>query len=181
MERLGGDNIGVDMVDLLKDTNMDVEYETEAPIADDSDGWEGSGSITLSEADVELDLQREERQNQHINEVILDVLGKNAKYEQTAAIRHLVYNREDLIFIAGTSYGKSMIFQAAPFVRQTICLIIVPLKAIQRDQVQKLGEKKGAMPIILDGDTNNKKTRKRIADGDVTHGRVFRNQQWVKF
>ena len=57
---------------------------------------------------------------------------------------------------------------------KTICLIVLPLNAIEIEQYSKLF-KIGGDPIILDGSTNSYETRKQIASGRATHGERINN------
>ena len=64
------------------------------------------------------------------------------KDEQKTALRAL-YERKDVMCLLPTGFGKSVIFQLAPFlldqtVSSGIALIIAPLNAIMKDQVLKL-------------------------------------------
>ena len=56
--------------------------------------------------------------------------------EWQAHMIHRIYQGYDSILIAGTGYGKSLIFQGlAAFDKKKMVLIISPLKALERDQV----------------------------------------------
>ncbi len=56
---------------------------------------------------------------------------------QLAVIQRIV-QRYDVIFTAGTSYGKSLIFEGVAAVSGTskISIVITPLKALERNQVR---------------------------------------------
>ena len=53
---------------------------------------------------------------------------------QLAAIRVLA-RREDLILIAPTGWGKSVVFQSIPVLCGGICVMIMPLTLLEEDQV----------------------------------------------
>ena len=50
----------------------------------------------------------------HVNELF----GFEPKNKQVEAIRHLLYDKRDLILIAKTGFGKSIIFQALPLIEE---------------------------------------------------------------
>lgn len=122
---------------LLRDSVCPVQNDIETQyIEEDLDGDEEfDGNLHPDVVASPLD---KEQQDQNIKNVVKELYGKDIKDMQTGAIRRLVYDRKDLIFVAGTGYGKSLIFQTAPLIRQdikrTICLIIAPLKSIEKDQ-----------------------------------------------
>jgi hypothetical protein len=67
------------------------------------------------------------------------------RQKQVDAIWHLVFKKEDLLLAAKTSFGKSVIFQAAPlFCRDGIGLIIIPLDRIGQEQCIKIQRLPGA-------------------------------------
>ena len=57
---------------------------------------------------------KEEEQNKAIDEAIQLLYPYAPREGQRNALRQLIYKRKDLILIAKTSFGKSMILQAAP-------------------------------------------------------------------
>lgn len=56
---------------------------------------------------------------------------------QVEAIRRLAVDQRDLILIAPTGWGKSVVFQAIPALRGGICLMIMPLNLLEDDQVSQ--------------------------------------------
>jgi superfamily II DNA helicase RecQ len=54
---------------------------------------------------------------------------------QIDAIRTLAVDQLDLILIAPTGWGKSVVFQAIPALRGGICLMIMPLNLLEEGQV----------------------------------------------
>ena len=96
-----------------------------------------------------------------------------AKEEQVTAIETLVKDREDVILVAKTGFGKSIIFQAVPlmFDNPKTALIIMPLKALEDEQCEKLSRIQGCRPFVLNGDSNSPSNQARIRAGEFTHGR----------
>ncbi|KAF4464741.1 hypothetical protein FALBO_8428 [Fusarium albosuccineum] len=77
------------------------------------------------------------------------------RQKQVDAIWHLVFKKEDLLLTAKTSFGKSVIFQAAPlFRRGGIGLIIIPLDRIGQEQCIKIQRLPGARPVFINGRTD---------------------------
>lgn len=55
---------------------------------------------------------------------------------QRDALHHLIYRRKDLILIAKTSFGKSMILQAVSVLcNKSISIVILPLDQIGKEQI----------------------------------------------
>jgi len=52
---------------------------------------------------------------------------------QLEAIVALARDKKDLILIAKTSFGKSMIFQSLPVLTGGICLLLYPLNLLEED------------------------------------------------
>ena len=68
---------------------------------------------------------------------------------------HILYQKHDVILIARTGFGKSLIFQSLPLLRKDgIALLIYPLSALEQDQHQDISKLPGARPFILDARSN---------------------------
>ena len=90
--------------------------------------------------------------------------------EQVKAIDTLINARQDLILIAKTGWGKSLIFQSVPcLIKNSICLMIIPLNLLEEDQAQCMRELKGCKPCVLNGETNSAALRSDIQSGLYTH------------
>ena len=63
--------------------------------------------------------------------VIQELIGFSPREDQIAAIRTLAIERKDLILIAPTGWGKSLIFQAIPAIVGGICIIIMLLSLLE--------------------------------------------------
>jgi superfamily II DNA helicase RecQ len=66
------------------------------------------------------------------------IVGFRPRPGQVQAIRRLVVEEDDLILIAPTGWGKSVVFQAVPALAGGICIMIMPLMLLQEDQVSNL-------------------------------------------
>lgn len=76
----------------------------------------------------------------HIEKRILERFEFISKNKQTDTFYILLNNKEDLIFIVKTEFGKSILFQAALLIYSIFkfFLIIMPLIALQNKQHKKL-------------------------------------------
>ena len=80
-----------------------------------------------------------EEQTKRVAEGIERIYPYKGKAEQIEAIRTLIYDRKDLILIAKTSFGKSMIPQAVSALRRnSITIMIIPLTALGQEQHAKM-------------------------------------------
>ncbi|PVH68290.1 ATP-dependent DNA helicase [Cadophora sp. DSE1049] len=93
------------------------------------------------------------------------------RQKQVDAIWHLVFKKDDLLLAAKTSFGKSVIFQAAPlFCRGGIGLIIIPLDRIGQEQCIKIQRLPGARSVFINGKTDKTDTLAQdIEMGVYTH------------
>ena len=64
-----------------------------------------------------------------------NLLGFSPHDGQIEAIRSLAVDQIDLILIAPTGWGKSIIFQSIPAIRGGVCLMIMPLNLLEEEQV----------------------------------------------
>lgn len=175
-----GDMSGEEWADLLVDSELTGQETDEACNRDTNlveDMSSGGRGQTSTDKMFAHDLQDRVKQGRYIQTRIKELFGFEPKKEQIEALCCLIYDRTDLVLVAGTSFGKSLIFQAAPLIhrraQKDICLIVAPLKAIEKEQVQYLETIPGAVPILLDEDSNTKEVRGRIAAGRATHGNSF--------
>src|ERR1700722_406749 len=82
--------------------------------------------------------KNKDEQTQAIKEAIRKLYPYYPRQGQTQALTQLVYFRKDLILIAQTSFGKSMILQAVSLnlLAKSITLIIIPLDRIGIQQTK---------------------------------------------
>jgi len=64
-----------------------------------------------------------------------NLLGFSPHDGQIEAIRSLAVDQIDLILIAPTGWGKSIIFQLIPAIQGGVCLMIMPLNLLEEEQV----------------------------------------------
>lgn len=111
-----------------------------------------------------------EASDEKIRDVVKSIFGFEIKQKQLEALS--VALRKDIIVIAKTGFGKSLLYQAAPFMSSpsSTVLIIMPLLALEDDQCKKLQAIMDCRPFVLKGDTNNPSNLEKIRNGDYTHG-----------
>ena len=104
-----------------------------------------------------------------IEEAIATLYPYNAKPGQREALHHLIYHRKDLILIAGTGFGKSIILQAVSVLLQkSTTIVILPLDQIgneQSDYIRQIG----GIPCFLNKDTICPKLLNEVQHGCFTH------------
>ena len=76
--------------------------------------------------------------NEQLASTLNGLLGFRPREGQVKAIRSLVVDRIDLILIAPTGWGKSVVFQSVPALCGGICLMIMPLNLLEEDQVSQI-------------------------------------------
>ncbi len=174
--------------------SQDLKFNEDQESAEDSDD-EGidellEGLLTESKSansDVERVWEAAEARTQ--NESFREYAGRraqafgyeNLREQQLEALEELIEHQRDVMLIAKTSFGKSLIFQLAPLLMPKptnpgIALILMPLTLLQQNQsaaVMKKGRHLGAMCLVLDGDANTSKNRKWIAEGIYTHSKLI--------
>ena len=88
---------------------------------------------------------------------------------QLEALRHLHYVKKDLILIAKTSFGKSMILQAAPLLAaRSTALVILPLDQIGKEQAEYI-TKIGGKPCFLNSANFKNELLEEVRAGTFTH------------
>jgi len=92
---------------------------------------------------------------------------------QVIALYKLCRDKVDTILSARTGYGKSIIYQLAPFLcpGNSKALIISPLIALSNDQesaLKQFGEF-GAKGLVIKGENNNAVTRRQAIKANISH------------
>ena len=111
----------------------------------------------------------ETEQNKAIDEAIQLLYPYAPREGQRNALRQLIYKRKDLILIAKTSFGKSMILQAVSIlIRKSITIVVLPLDQIGLEQAEYI-TRIGGRPYFLNADTISEKVLVDIQNGKYTH------------
>lgn len=104
-----------------------------------------------------------------IDIAIATLYPHKTKPGQREALQHLIYLRKDLILIAGTGFGKSMILQAVSVLLQkAVTIVILPLDQIGNEQSEYIRQI-GGIPCFLNRDTINPKLLKGVQQRRFTH------------
>ena len=118
--------------------------------------------------------EKKEKELFDITRCVQKLWGMNIRREQAAAIRRVMITRGDLIVIAKTGWGKSILFQAAPLICQQqepgIALIIMSIRQLENEQCDRINCIENARAIVLNGDNNTQSLRRSIGNGYYTHG-----------
>jgi len=110
-----------------------------------------------------------EEQNNAIDEAVQLLYPYAPREGQRNALQHLIYKREDLILIAKTSFGKSMILQAVSIlIRKSITVVVLPLNQIGQEQAEYI-TRIGGTPCFLNADTISTEVLMDIRNGKYTH------------
>ena len=126
-------------------------------------------------ARVQCIIQKARRSPESVQITLLDhVIHKLYPYTgkpgQLKGLHRLIFERKDLLLIAKTSYGKSMLFQAPAVIQDSgIALLILPLNAIGEEQLAKIKLMPSAKPVLLNHATVNKRVLQDIKNGKHTH------------
>lgn len=97
-------------------------------------------------------------QKQRCRDVGLIIFGFMLQEAQVEAIWTLFYSRNDLLLLARTGFGKSLIFQLIPFMFDPagVVIILMPLKLLQAEQNSMINRIASGKAIALTGDNNQK-------------------------
>lgn len=156
------------------DTDEDVRLETEVVDA--------NGTISTISQAVSKDQVRQAQR------IIANAINKGEQYRKAAiyeaiqllypysprdgqrdALHHLVYRKKDLILIAKTSFGKSMILQAVSILQdKKTSIVILPLDQIGKEQADYI-KQIGGRPCFLNADNISGTLLKEISDSKYTH------------
>jgi superfamily II DNA helicase RecQ len=158
----------------LPNTEIPIQLEVEITNEAGNTGLE----IRAVPADQVVQAQRiiasaagavEKEQNRAIDEAIKLLYPYAPREGQRNALRQLIYKREDIILIAKTSFGKSMILQATSIlVNKSITVVVLPLDQIGQEQAEYI-TCIGGKPYFLNADTISEKNLADLRDGAYTH------------
>lgn len=114
--------------------------------------------------------KRQGQQLGYIEKAVELAYGFTAKPEQLEAIRWLLFEKKDLLLVAKTSFGKSVILQLLPcLIPDASILILIPLNAIGAEQEARIQSLPTTRPIHLNMKNNNVQTLNDIRRGLYTH------------
>ncbi len=99
-----------------------------------------------------------ERQRQRCRDVGMAVFGFELQEGQVDAVSTLFYEQRDLLLLAKTGFGKSLIFQILPFMFNPtgVVIILMPLKLLQAEQNSMINRITNGKAIALTGENNHK-------------------------
>jgi hypothetical protein len=114
-------------------------------------------------------LADEHAQKNAVGVAILNIYPYPPREGQRDALWQLIYQQKDLILIAKTSFGKSMILQAVSILlKKTMTVVVLPLDRIGQEQAEYITNI-GGRPCFLNADTINKKILEDVKNGLYTH------------
>jgi superfamily II DNA helicase RecQ len=93
------------------------------------------------------------------------------RVEQTQTMRRLIYCSGDVLLIARTGFGKSLIFQAFSILTRLVTLQIIPMSRLGEEQYDGIRRLPGTNPGLI---THQNKQRTRglllqVSNGEYTH------------
>ena len=99
------------------------------------------------------------------------VFGFELQKGQVEAVSILFYERRDLLLLAKTGFGKSLIFQILPFMFHLtgVVIILMPLKLLQAEQNSMINRIASRKAIALTEENNNKAVQQAIACQNFIH------------
>lgn len=106
--------------------------------------------------------------------VLVAMLGGNGRVprqQQVDTVHDLVFEQLDIVLIARTSFGKSLIIQAFSLITDRITILIAPLVKLAEEQGNSLLAIPRATPLLITSETRryDKTMFKRIAAGAHSH------------
>lgn len=93
------------------------------------------------------------------------------RLEQVRTLRRLIFGQSDVLLIARTGFGKSLIFHAYSILTGKITIQLIPLTKLGDEQLSDIRRFTGARPCLVDAKTRSEEKRilERIAAGQYTH------------
>lgn len=91
--------------------------------------------------------------------------------EQINATSCLFYEQTNLLLLAKTSFGKSIIFKLLPFMTAIpgVVVIFMSLKFLQVEQSEMINQLPNGRVLVLNDENNHKHIYKQATKGDYTH------------
>lgn len=149
---------------------LGVEYETEdATVLLEKQQVEKNSVLQAQNLIRNAIGKSKDEQDQAIRAAIRELYPYYPREGQLQALRQLVYLRKDLILIAKTSFGKSMILQAVSILlAKAITLVVLPLNQIGAEQTNYI-QNIGGRPCFLNAETFSAELLEEIQAGIFTH------------
>lgn len=93
------------------------------------------------------------------------------RHEQVRTLRRLIFGSSDVLLIARTGFGKSLIFHAYSILTGKMTLQLIPLTKLGDEQLCDIRHFSGSRPCLLNAKTRTeeKDILRRIAAGEYTH------------
>jgi superfamily II DNA helicase RecQ len=109
-------------------------------------------------------------QMQYIRTALKHLYSFEPRPKQVEAIHALIFLQVDLILIAKTSFGKSMVLQApSAIVPDSITIVIMPLNKVGEEQLLKIGSLPATRPCLITSDTISEELLSKVQEGNYTH------------
>ncbi len=96
---------------------------------------------------------------------------RNPKDEQVYTLRRLIYRDGDMLLVAATSWGKSIIFHVYSILTTKTTIQIIPLKKLGSEQLEDIRKLSYTNPCLLTSDTKKEEETliSQIRAGNHTH------------
>jgi len=96
---------------------------------------------------------------------------RTPRMEQTRTLRRLIFGQSDVLLVARTGFGKSLIFHAYSILTSKITLQLIPLTKLGDEQLSDIRRFSGARPCLVNAKTKKEEKHllRRILAGEFTH------------
>lgn len=100
-----------------------------------------------------------------------DTSDKEPRAEQVTAMCQLVFESTDVLLIARTGFGKSLIFQAFSILTGRTTIQIIPMSRLGIQQHASIQRLAGTKPVLITADNKrrNKSLLNEVGHGSFTH------------
>jgi len=130
----------------------------------------------LKEAALEANVGVQEKVLSLCLQRILSSLDPSAgvrepRAEQVRVLRRLVFCKSDVLLVARTGFGKSLIFHAFSVLTGKITLQIIPLSKLGDEQLNDIQKLPGAKPCLITHEIKRTQSKlfDQIREGEYTH------------
>jgi hypothetical protein len=117
---------------------------------------------------------KESEQREVIAKAVELLYRFSPREQQLDCIQWLLYQKEDLVLVAKTSFGKSLIMQILPCLVPNSCIVVIlPLLALGSEQADAIGKhlsgRGSARPVFVNAKNIGKELLHDIRMGSYTH------------